>query len=169
MARAYLSPKRRNNKELARVIKELESIQGEYGNQDSHYFLGTISYRLLMLNREGRHQECIQEFEKIKPGQKNGPLNRAKIYMLDIYLCAAQSYEALGKKDQALFLQELAYSLCLEVFSDNHFLVRFRKSVAKDLRDMYAQSNRMKDARNLEERCQLLGLGFDPLPKQPGE
>ena len=49
------------------------------------------------------------------------------------------------------------------------FLGDFKKKVAKDLRDMYARNKRMKDARNLEERCQLLGLGFEPLPKQPGE
>jgi hypothetical protein len=169
LAWVYLSPKGRSHEKLATLIKDLETINAKYGSPESIYFLETISFRLLMLNQQGRHQECIQEFEKIKMTQLSQVLIQQKINLVDIHQAAAQSYAALGKKDRALLQQELAYFNCQEIPLAKIFLVRFRKSVAKDLRDMYAQNNRWKDARNLEERCQLMGLGFDPLPKLTGE
>jgi len=54
-------------------------------------------------------------------------------------------------------------------FGSIGYLTAFRKSVAKELRDKYAKNNQWKEARNLEERCKLLGIGFDPLPKQAFE
>lgn len=169
MAMACLSPKGKNHERLAKVINELEEVKSAYGESDSSYFLETISYRLLMLAQQGRHAECIQKFQEITVAQ----LSRASEYqilcLIDIYLSAAQSYEALGKKELALVQQEMAFSFCLHLQNPKCLLVRFKKSVARDLRDKYAQNNRWKDARNLEERCQLVGLGFDPLPKQPNE
>ncbi len=164
-----LSPKGKNYEKLARVIKELEAINPEYGHQESDQFLEIFSYRLLMLSQQGRHKECIQEFEKVHSYRFTQAQIAQKINLVDIHQSAAQSYAALGKKELALIQQELAFNNSLENPLSKIHLVHFRKSVAKDLRDMYAQNNRIKDARNLEERCQLLGLGFEPLPKQPGE
>ena len=169
MALVFLSPKVKNHEKLAKLIKDLEAMNPEYGNPESNHFLEAFSYRLLMLSQQGRYHECIQEFEKIHSWRFTQAQIAEKENLVDIHQSAAQSYAALGKKDQALLQQELAFNNCLEVPLAKIHLVRFRKSVAKDLRDKYAQNNRMKDARNLEERCQLMGLGFEPLPKQPGE
>ena len=169
MAMVYLSKKGRNHENLAKLIKDMDVINLEYGEKDSAFFLDTISYKLVMLVQQGRHQECIQEFKKIPLAQLNASSVDEQISLVDIYLSAAQSYEAVGKKDLALLQQDLAFSYCLQIEHQKIFLVRFRKTVAKDLRDKYAKNNQWKEARNLEERCQFLGLAFDPLPKQPFE
>jgi hypothetical protein len=169
MAMVYLSNKGRNHEKLAKLIKELDVINLGYSGKDSAYFLDTISYKFAMLVQQGRHQECIQEFKKIPLAQLNASSVDEQICLIDIYLSAAQSYEAAGKKDLALLQQELAFSYCLQLNPPKLFLVRFKKSVAKDLRDKLANNNKWKEVRNLEERCQLLGLAFDRMPKQPFE
>jgi hypothetical protein len=169
LAKVYLSPKGKDHNKLAEVIKKLEGLNSEFGEPDSYYFLDTISFRLIMLSQQERHQECLAQFKKITANQLHNAPPKYKLNQIDIHLCAARSYEALGIKESALLQQELAFGLCLECGPIHFSLSRFKRSVAQELRDKYAKNNQWKEARNLEERCQLLGLTFDPLPKQPFE
>ena len=167
LAAGCLTEKGRNHERLLVINEELESLLKSHCSPDSVLLFLPISNRMELLVQQGRHAECIQEFEKIKPSKIikiEIPYNK-----INLYLSAAQAYDALGKKELALVNQELVFSVAQEIPLDAKFLGDFKKKVAKDLRDMYARNKRMKDARNLEERCQLMGLGFEPLPKQPGE
>ncbi len=154
---------------LTDTTKNLDNIKCIYSNKDSFFFAETLSYRMVLLAQMGRFHECLQEFESL--GKKAAEQEADPRYtdrLMDIYLSAAASYEALGNKELALLYQELAFGCAMELGSPA-WLASFKKSVAKELRDKYAKNNQWKEARNLEERCQLLGLAFEPLPKQPFE
>ena len=167
LAVVCLTEKGRNHRRLLVIIEELESLLKSYCTPDSDHFLYPISCRLEMLVQQGRYAESIREFEKIKPSEI------AKIEIpnnkINLYLSAAQAYDALGKKELALVNQELVFSVAQEIPGGDKFLGDFKKKVAKDLRDQLVKNNKWNDARNLEERCKLTGLAFDPLPKQPFE
>lgn len=168
-AHAYLCAKSRNHQKLVGVLQEIEEITSNYRPLYGSHSFDTLPFQMAMFTQQGRHQECIQKFAefKLEVLQAN-PLDGAGL-LLDIHWSAAQSYAGLNKIDVSILHHELAFAITRQMQEPTHFLVDFQKSIAQDLRDKYAQNNRMKEARNLEERCQLLGLGFDPLPKQPGE
>ena len=168
-AYACLCAKEKNYEKLLRISTDLDNHKKKYSKKDSFFFIETLSYRMVMLTQLGRFQECLQEFQKFDTNSLGQvPTKEYILALIDIYLSAAAANEALGKKDQALLYQELAFGYALE-FGSIGYLTAFRKSVAKELRDKYAKNNQWKEARNLEERCKLLGLDFDPLPKQAFE
>ena len=168
-AYACLCAKEKNYEKLLRISTDLDNHKKKYSKKDSFFFIETLSYRMVMLTQLGRFQECLQEFQKFGTNSLGQvPTKEYTLALIDIYLSAAAANEALGKKDQALLYQELAFGYALE-FGSIGYLTAFRKSVAKELRDKYAKNNQWKEARNLEERCKLLGIGFDPLPKQAFE
>lgn len=168
-ANACLCAKEKNYEKLQRISKDLDDHKKIFSSKDSLFFAETLSYRMVMLAQLGRFQECLQEFEKFgKKALEQYAVGEYPHARADIYLSAATAYEKLGKRDLALLYQELAFGCALEMGTPDA-LPTFNKSVAKELRDKYAKNNQWKEARSLEERCQLLGLGFDPLPKQAFE
>jgi hypothetical protein len=168
-ANACLCAKEKNYEKLQRISKALDDYKCIYSNGDSFFFAESLSYRMILLTQMGRFQECLKEFENYGKKVAEQEVDLRYIHIrIDMYTSAATSYEALGNKELALLYQELAFGCALESGSPR-WLPTFKKSIAKELRDKYAKNNQWREARNLEERCQLLGLGFDPLPKQAFE
>lgn len=168
-ANACLCAKEKNYEKLQRISKDLDDRKKIFSSKDSLFFAETLSYRMVMLAQLGRFQECLQEFEKFgKKVLEQDAVGEYPHYRAHIYLSAAAAYEKLGKRDLAILYQELAFGCALE-YGTPDVLSAFNKSVATELRDKYAKNNQWKDARSLEERCKLLGIGFDPLPKQAFE
>ncbi len=167
MASACLTERGKNHPKLEQIIRDLENLESSLHSSDSSEFLCTTSYRMAMLSQQKRHEECIQEFKKIKP---------YAIYncyywevLTDIYSKLAVSYEALNKEDMALVYKDLAFGSCMKIRNRAFSLTHWQATIGKDLRDKYAKNKQWQEARNLEERCKLLGIGFDPLPKQAFE
>ncbi len=167
MANACLTERAKNHSKLKQIIQDLEELETSIhskGHADFHYI---DSYRLAMLSQQGLHEECIQEFQKIKPHNLAHSSNWEEL--ADIYLSVAKAYEAINKKDLALDYQDLAFNACMQIPSRARLLTSWRISIAKGLRDKLANNKQWSQARSLEERCKLFGLAFDPLPKQPFE
>ena len=167
LANACLTERAKNHSRLKQIIQDLEELETTIHSPGHADFLYIDSYRLAMLSQQGLHEECIQEFQKIKP-YNLAHFSQWEI-LTDIYLSVAKAYEAINKKDLALDYQDLAFNACMQIPSRARLLTSWRISIAKDLRDKLANNKQWPQARSLEERCKLFGIGFEPLPKQAFE